>query len=108
MLMELLIAASCSGAVNHEACSKAVQAGTMQVGLYDNVANAEKIAQTAATKEIERTVGKTPAVLVGSAAKIYKDKAVTYSFKPTDVLSIDNVTTQVGQDKGSLSLEWRF
>lgn len=108
MLIEMLIAASCAGATQHEACSKAVEAGTKQYGVYQNVDKAEDLTKKEAVHKVDDVAGAAPAAVVGFVAQGYHDKGFRYSFKPGDVLDVDKVTTQVGKGNGSLVFEWRF
>lgn len=108
MLIEMLIAASCASGQYNQACSKAMEAGTKQTGIYQNVDKAESMGKQEALKTVTNVAGETPAAVVGVAAKSYHDKGVTYSFKPVDVLSIDRITTRVGKGTGTLNFEWRF
>lgn len=104
MLIELLIAASCANGHYTEACSKAIEAGTKQTGVYQTAEKAEDLTKQGASK----TVGETPVAVAGIAAKSYKDKNVTYTFQPMNVLDMDRITTSVGKGSGSVNFGWSF
>lgn len=111
MILELLIAASCSSqGIYQNACSKALEAGTKQYGFYQNVDQVEQYTSKTVYKTVTGVTGETPWVVTAVAVKAYRDKAISYGFNPK-VLSMDRITTKVGsQDggNGSVNFEWRF
>lgn len=108
MLIEMLIALSCASGQYHEACSKAVEAGTKQTGVYQNTEKAEDLTKQQAVKTVTNVAGETPAAVIMVAARGYKDKGFTYTFKPANVLSIDRITTKVEKGSGTINFGWSF
>lgn len=111
MMLEMLIAASCTVGAYQQACQKAIEAGTKQTGFYQAVQKAEDAAQNKALTTATNTAGETPVMIAAIAAKTARDKAITYKFKRKAVPFFDTITTKVGYDKGmttTVGFEWRF
>jgi hypothetical protein len=107
----LIIAASCTGfsGNGHEACSKAMEAGGKQSGIIQNIDTAEKKVSKDAEQEVHYLLGDTTFDVVGGGvflAKTVREKSVQFN-APTFGLC-DKITSQIGVDKYSLNLEWRF
>lgn len=108
MLIELLIAVSCANGQYTEACSKALEAGTKQAGIYQTAEKAEDITKQEAVRTVTKVAGAAPAAVIGAAAQGYRGKGITYTFKPTNVFDMDRITTRVEKGSGSLNFGWSF
>lgn len=103
MLLEMLFVMSCKDAGNQQACEKAMEAGTKQYKVYQSWEQAE----SSTKKLVTDATGSTVWAAAGMGYKTYKDKGITYSFKPKDVF-VDKITTKAGVSNGSVNLEWKF
>lgn len=92
-----------------QACDKALEAGAKQSGIEQNVDQIEKHIERDADQKGHYYLGDTGMEVVGSTvfvAKTLIDKSLKFN-TPTFGLC-DRITNQVGPDKYSLQLEWRF
>lgn len=110
MLLEALIAQACGNLLGHEfeACSKALQAATMQVGWYQQVDFVERRVGDVAVAKIQTVTGPTPLVVIGTAYKVYRDKSITYPIRRNPDGIIPSIVPSIGLSGGSVNLGWRF
>ena len=111
MLIESLIAAICVAGPYHDACAKAIEASSKQIGIYQGVEKVETETQKRTLKTVASFTGETPLMVVGAAAKVYREKAIVYTIRPKSFVPIDSITTKVGAQNGgngSINFEWRF
>lgn len=95
------------------ACEKALIAGTMQYGLYQQAELLQSQAQDYVTKKARRMTGEKVWMVGGIAYAVYQTverKEILYSFQARPVA--DNATVNlglsVGNPKGSITLTWHF
>ena len=110
-ILEALISLSCAGLSGnpHDACTKALQAGSKQSGVEQNVNNVENHYSRLADQQARYFVGNdgmTAGAVVGGAGKaiIYKSATLKFPFFMPSMF----LTTQVSSSKSMLGLEWRF
>lgn len=109
MLIEMLIAMSCQDATLYrEACLKSLEAGAKQSGVHQTVQTVEDMSTKAVEKTVVDAVGKDVVAVPALAAKVYRDRAINYGFKPK-LLSIDRLDTRINFDgSASMNLRWDF
>jgi len=100
MLLEALIAASCSFSAHRPACVSAARAGAIQTGVNAKVVSFEK---EASMKVRDTTINK-PVILVGLVLKSCRDRGIVHSIK---LNTGTEMITSVGINN-SVSLRWRF
>lgn len=109
--MTTIIASACmglSGSAN-DACVKALDAGSRQTGIEQDVNMAQKTIERKANKEAYVLIGHTGMEIAGGGIFITKaviDKSVQFNM-PTMGMC-DRITNNVGHDKYFLLLEWGF
>lgn len=109
--MEAIIIASCLGLSGNQrdACVKALEAGSKQTGVEQKVNNIEDKVSKTADKDARAIVGDTGMEVgasVGFIAKAAIEKSATFRFpvfRPAMYLN-----TQIGVEKSTLGLEWKF
>lgn len=93
----------------HEACNKALDAGTRQVGIRQQVDNAEDKSLQLVNAKAENTIGKDGMWVVGSGFFVYKtarDKSL--DFKLPTLGLCNSVTNHVTADSYNIKLNWNF
>lgn len=109
--MSLMIVSACLSfnGQGKEACEKALEAGSKQSGIEQNVNQAQDRLEDKAKKNAKDLLGDTTMDVVGGTvflAKTISDKSVKFSL-PTMGLC-DKITNEVGPDKYQLQMVWRF
>lgn len=109
--MTVLIASACIGLSGNkqQACEKALEAGSKQTGIEQNVDKFQKVVERKAKDGAEDVIGKDGVDVVGGGvfvAKTIVDRSVKFNAPTFDLC--DRVTSQVGIDKYSVELEWGF
>lgn len=92
-----------------QACQKAMEAGSKQSGIEQNVNKFEKTVERKATYKATDLLGKAAIDVVGGGlflAKTVVDKSVQFNV-PT-LGTCDKITNKVGVDKYSVQMEWGF
>lgn len=110
-VMETLILTACmsTSGVSHDACVKALEAGSKQTEVEQNVNRAEDRVSRKADAEARELVGDTgmsAAASLGFVVKSVAEKSATFKFPvftPQMYLS-----TQIGSEKSMLGLEWKY
>ena len=110
-ILEALISLSCAGLSGnpHDACTKALQAGSKQSGVEQNVNHVEDHYSKLADQQARYLVGNDgmmAGAVIGGTGKAIIDKTATFKF-PIFMPSMC-LTTQVGVSKSMLGLEWKF
>lgn len=110
MLLETLIAQACASLFvsQQEACHKALEAASKQVGVYQQVDLAERRVGDIAVAKVQNMTGRRPLEVVGVILKVYRDKSITYPIRRNPDGLIPSVLPSVGLDGGSINLGWRF
>lgn len=109
--LQTIITASCvslSG-VAQDACNKALEAGTKQSGVEQNVNKIEDNVSKTADKQARSVVGNSGMDVAGGVAFIAKsvvEKSAIFAL-PTFGLNM-SLKAQVGAEKSGLSLEWKY
>jgi hypothetical protein len=94
---------------SHDACTKALDAGSKQTGIEQDVNKVEDTVSKKADKKARELVGDTGmtvGAVVGGAGKAVADKAIVLRF-PVFLPSMF-ISTQVGVQKSLLGLEWKY
>lgn len=111
MILESLISLSCAGfnGDSHDACTKALEATSKQVGIDKNVSSVENRVSKSADQQARELVGNSGmnagAVLVG-AGKAISDKSATFKFPVFMPQMFFNL--QIGTNKSLAGVEWKF
>lgn len=109
--MTAIVTSACIGLSGsaREACSKALEAGSKQSGIEQDVDTFQKNVEKQANNEAHEYFGDTGVEVLGSSLFLLKtviDKSVRFN-APTFGLC-DSVTNQVGPNDYKLLLEWKF
>lgn len=110
-VIDTIILTSCVGlsGMQHDACEKALTAGSKQSGIEANVDKTESNMTKIAEKDAKEYLGdNTVKVVAGTAvvAKTLVDKAATIKLPTLGMCT--SVVLKVGQEKSVLNLEWKF
>lgn len=110
MLVSLMIAQVCAGLTGTQlqACSKAVEAAGLQIGVTQTVNLVEKKTTEMAVHEVTAITGETMWVVTGTALKVYREKSVSYPLRRNPDGVIPSVVPTLGVGQGSLNLGWKF
>lgn len=93
----------------YEACLKAMDAGTRQVGIRQQYDATEGKLNEVATHQAENTLGKPVMSAIGSGVFVYKtvnDKKVTFRL-PTGGLA-DSVSNTITPTSYSVNIQWKW
>lgn len=109
--MALMITSACLGLSGnpHEACEKALEAGTKQAGIEQNVDKAQKMVESTADRTAHEILGQQTMELAGGGifiAKTVINKSVQFNVPSFGLC--DKITSQVGTDKYSMQMVWRL
>lgn len=109
--LEAIIMTTCIGLSGnvHDACEKALEAGSKQSGVAQNVGKFEDKVSRKADREARDIVGDTgmEAGAIGvSVVKTVVEKSATFRF-PVFMPSM-YLSTQIGVEKSQLGIEWKF
>lgn len=101
----------CAGAQNnyYEACSKALDATSRQIGLRQEADSVEQRMRGIAEDNAKKYLGKesvATVAFVGFTYKSVKERQVT--FKLPNLGLCNSVTSQVGTEQASLRMDWNF
>lgn len=110
-LMTTAIAAICVSAQASygEACNKAFDAGTRQVGLRQTIDVAESRANELANAKVQQIIGREGVSLVGSGFWVYKvarDKTVVLRLPTLGIC--DSANNEISVDSYKLNVNWKF
>lgn len=109
MLIELFIAQACIGSsgMNHDACSKALEAAAVQYEVKQNVNDTETKVTKIVEKKVETVTGKEFLAVTLFAAKAYKEKQVSTRVVREDGI-IPSINTSLGLGNGKITFGWSF
>lgn len=105
------IVAACVGAQGgyNEACTKALDAGTRQAGIYQDVSQVEKGYTSYLSNKAENAIGKSGIAVLGAGIFLYKvskDRSISFNLPNLGICSsIDN---QVTLGSYTLHMKWDF
>jgi hypothetical protein len=107
--MAIMITSACMGlsGVTNDACSKALEAGSKQSGIEQDVDLLQKGLEREANKKARYLVGDTGMGFVGGGifiAKTVRDKEVKFNVPTLGIC--DRITSNLGTEKYSLELMW--
>lgn len=109
MLIEMMIAQICVGTVGseREACSKAIEAATIQYAVKQNVGTAESKAADIVESQVAAVTGKKALAITLYTAKVIRDKEVSANIvRERGRMPSTNLTA--GPGKGSFMFSWSF
>lgn len=109
--MALMITSACLGLSGNgqQACEKALEAGSKQSGIEQNVDKTQKYIEKAADRKAHDLLGQQVMEIAGGGifiAKTVVDKSVQFSVPTLGIC--DRITSQVGVDKYSMQMVWRL
>ena len=101
----------CSGAQNnyYEACNKALDATSRQIGLRQEADEVEQRMRAITENSARKYLGKesvATVAFIGVTYKAVKERQVT--FKLPNLGLCNSVTSQVGTEQASLRMDWNF
>jgi len=99
---------SASGQYN-QACNKALDAGTRQIGIRQDADNLEDKSLDLAKNTATTNLGPTPVAIVTAGVytyKVYKDKSIV--FKLPDIGIADSISNQITDKSYKLNFTWRW
>lgn len=110
-LTEMFIVAACMNtpAMYNNACNKAADAGTRQVGFRQQADTFEDLTTKFVDKEAQSLIGKKGVSLVGTGMFLYKvnsDKKLKVDMPNFGLC--DQISTELATDSQLLRLQWNF
>ena len=108
----LAISAMCSsyeGTRYYDACLKALDAGTRQVGVRQQADNAQNKMNEMISTKVNRTVGKSVIQIVtvgGVVVKTARDKKISFGLPTLGLAS--SVDNEVGVDSYKIVIQWHW
>lgn len=109
--MALMITSACIGMSGNanEACMKALEAGSKQTGIEENINKAQKVVEKTAEKTANEVLGKKTMEIAGGTiflAKTVADKSIQFNLPTFGIC--DGITNQIGVDRYSMQMFWRL
>lgn len=110
MLVQSLIAQICVGmsTVDYTACSKALEATSIQCHIAQDVGSLEDYVTTFATRKVTENINEKIIGVVGFTAKIVRDKSLSYPVIRRSIGIIPSVSMSAGVGGGSIGLGWEL
>lgn len=110
MLVSMMIAQVCAGMVGSElqACSKALEAAGVQSGVTQNAQRLEDYSSQYVIRHVTSVTGDKVWIVVGTAARVVRDRSISYPIKRNPSGIIPSVVPTIGVGSGTVNFGWRF
>lgn len=110
MLVEIMIAQICGGLpnVDFQACTKALEASSMQCYVKQDVDRSEKIMADFAYKKSSSVIGEFTVGASVALAKAFRDRTLSYTVIKNANGIMPSVTPAVDPHGARVQLNWKF
>lgn len=90
-------------------CKASLQAGTRQIGIYEQINTGEKVANQIALHDAQQNLGDTTIIVIGGVAfvaKAVQDRGLSFNLPTYGVC--DSLGSHVGIGSYGLHMGWKF